>query len=132
MHKDIFFHGKLIAQFYDLNSVKDISFPTPDESSLQFGYGTINHDKSLLPHIHKEVERIIQNTAEFLYVINGKMKIEILYDKENIVEVIELKNNQGLLQFHGGHRINISEGTKYFEIKQGPYLGKNLDKEIIK
>ena len=37
-----------------------------------------------------------------------------------------------LLQFIGGHKIEIAPGTKYFEIKQGPYYGRDFDKYDVK
>ena len=37
-----------------------------------------------------------------------------------------------LLQFIGGHKIEIKSGTKYFEIKQGPYYGRDFDKFNVK
>ena len=39
--------------------------------------------------------------------------------------------NMALLQLTGGHAFKILPGTKYFEIKQGPYLGKHADKEVF-
>jgi hypothetical protein len=128
MVHDIISGGQLIGQLYDMNDIKGISFPTPDHTTFQFGYGVIESDKNLVPHIHKQVERIINTTSEFLYVISGKMTISIYDEKEKIVEKIVLRKNMGLMQFIGGHDIQIGHDTKYFEIKQGPYLGKNIDK----
>ena len=131
MVRDIVSDHKLIGQLYDMNAVEGVSFPTPDYATFQFGYGVINSDKKLVPHIHKQVERIIHTTSEFLYVISGEMTISIYDEKEKIVDNIVLRENMGLMQFIGGHDIQIKRDTRYFEIKQGPYLGKNVDKYIL-
>lgn len=124
--------NKTIAHLYDLNLFEDSSFPTPPEMELQFGYGFIKESKILDMHIHKKVRRQTINTSEFLFVISGKMKVEILAEDKTSVKRVELTNNQCLLQFIGGHKISFEANTKYFEIKQGPYLGRDKDKLIIK
>ena len=101
MIKDIFFNKILIGQVYDLNLAKGVNFPTLDEQEFQFGFGVADEDKILTPHIHKRVERVIQTTSEFLYVVNGLMTI-------------------------------LKKDTKYFEIKQGPYYGRDFDKYELK
>jgi len=128
MVKDIVFNNILIGQVYDLNLAKGVNFPTSDEQVFQFGFGVINDDKVLAPHIHKRVERVVQTTSEFLYVVEGLMTIEIYSEDAAHVQTISLSNNQGLLQHFGGHKIALKKGTKYFEIKQGPYYGHDFDK----
>jgi hypothetical protein len=132
MVKDIFFNNVLIGQVYDLNLAKGVNFPTSDEQEFQFGFGVIDEDKTLVPHIHKRVERIVQTTSEFLYVVNGLMTIEIYSEDETHVQTISLSDNQALLQHFGGHKITLQKGTKYFEIKQGPYYGHDFDKYELK
>ena len=128
MFRDIFFQKLIIGQFYDLNSASGINFPTPIDSDFQFGYAIVDQNKTLTPHIHKRVERRINTTSEFLYVVDGEMIIEIYSEDETYIETVILKKNQALLQFIGGHKISMKKGTKYFELKQGPYFGKDFDK----
>ena len=59
------------------------------------------------------------------------MIIEILSEDSTFIKKIELTDSQALLQFIGGHKISFDAGTKYFEIKQGPYLGRDADKFFI-
>ena len=131
MVKDIIHNNTLIGQVYDLNLAKGVSFPTSNEHAFQFGFGLIDEDKVLVPHIHKRVERTVQTTSEFLYVINGLMTIEIYSEDEEHVETVTLNDNQALLQHVGGHKISFQKGTRYFEIKQGPYYGRKFDKYNI-
>jgi hypothetical protein len=132
MVKDIFFNNMLIGQVYDLNLAKGVNFPTSNEQEFQFGFGVIDEDKTLVPHIHKRVERVVQTTSEFLYVVNGLMTIEIYSEDATHVKTISLSDNQALLQHFGGHKITLKKGTKYFEIKQGPYYGHDFDKYELK
>jgi len=132
MVKDIIHNNILIGQVYDLNLIKGVSFPTSSEHAFQFGFGLIDEDKTLVPHIHKRVERTVQTTSEFLYVVNGLMTIEIYSEDEEHVQTISLGDNQALLQHFGGHKITLQKGTKYFEIKQGPYYGHDFDKYELK
>jgi hypothetical protein len=54
--------------------------------------------------------------------------VDILDNEAKIIETVDLKDNMGLLQFFGGHAIRVKKGTKYFELKQGPYKGRDFDK----
>lgn len=128
MIKDIYYDNILVGQFYDLNYESGIQFPTSVECGFQFGFGTVKQDKIVTPHIHKRVKRVLNTTSEFLYVINGEMIIDLYNEEETYVETIVLRNNQALLQHFGGHKISLKKGTKYFELKQGPYLGRDFDK----
>ena len=106
-------------------------FPTPENCELQFGIGVINEEKIFKPHIHKDTKRVIYNTSEFIYVIDGEMLIEILAPNEDLVLTLKIKKNEGFLQFYGGNKIVASKNTRYFEIKQGPYNGQDFDKRLI-
>ena len=122
-HKDI-----LVCQFFDLNLANDGCFPTSAECQFQFGYGVVKQDTDIVAHMHKRVERVINSTPEFLYVVVGEMTVDIYDEEEEYIETTVLSCNQALLQYVGGHKIAIRKGTKYFEIKQGPYFGRGTDK----
>lgn len=132
MVKELFSNGNLIGQVYEMNTMEGVNFPTAAEATFQFGFGEISEDKVLIPHIHKRVKREIETTSEFLYVIHGEMIIDVLDEEEKFVQKVILKDNMALLQFIGGHKIEIKSGTKYFEIKQGPYYGRDFDKFNVK
>lgn len=132
MYFDIVDQGKIIAQVYNMNELNGVEFPTPSDVTFQFGYGRIEEDKSLIPHIHKRVKREIDTTSEFLYVISGEMIIYLLGEDEKFIQKIVLTANMGFLQFSGGHKIEFKSGTNYFEIKQGPYYGRDFDKFNVK
>tara|TARA_X000001036_G_scaffold398591_1_gene401603 strand:+ start:8110 stop:8526 length:417 start_codon:yes stop_codon:yes gene_type:complete len=129
--QNIFYQTSLIAQKFKINEVSESIFPTPNTCEFQFGVGVVKETKFFKPHIHKNAKRNISNTSEFIYVVNGKMTIEILSPSEEFVETVTINENEGFLQFFGGHKIVASENTRYFEIKQGPYNGQDFDKRLI-
>jgi hypothetical protein len=132
MHRDIIVNNLLLGQLYDLNNIDGVNFPSPKEMPFQFGYGKILSKKVLVPHIHKRVLREINSTSEFLFVLSGELIVDIYNENEEFVEEISITQNMGLLQFFGGHKITIKANTVYFELKQGPYFGRDFDKYEIK
>ena len=124
-------NGDLLAQVYDMSKMTRTTFPTPEECTMQFGFGLIPEDKTLECHIHKRASRTIDKTAEFLYVMEGEMIVQVLSESEQVLETITLTDNMALMQFYGGHEISLKSETRYFELKQGPYKGRDFDKYIL-
>ena len=128
---EIFFKKELIGIFVDMDDFEESCFPTPDDQSLQLGLWFIKDKKVYEKHIHKQLTRTIENTSEFIYVLKGKVIIK-LYSSNNIfIKSIILEPNQAFLQFLGGHEIIADSNTKFFEIKQGPYMGRDADKFMV-
>jgi len=132
MYRDLIVNDILIGQIYDMNLIEGVAFPTPSDATFQFGFGEIISDKVLVPHIHKRVKREIETTSEFLYVISGEMIVDVFDEEEKFIEKVVLTDNMALLQFIGGHKVELKSKTKYFEIKQGPYYGRDFDKYEMK
>ena len=120
--------NELVAHIYDLNDIKENIFPTPANKAFQFGCSFEKNDRTIKTHIHKKNKRIINSTTEFIYVIKGSMFLKIYDENEIFLKEITLNENMALLQFCGGHSILIKKNTKYFELKQGPYKGRDYDK----
>ncbi|MDG1707561.1 MAG: hypothetical protein P8H03_02310 [Emcibacteraceae bacterium] len=121
--------GKVLVQIYDLNNIETTSFPTPENWSMQFGVGCAEtNDKVFIPHVHKDASRKLQNTGEFIYVTKGRMEIFFLDQKGSKLKKVSLSKGMAFLQMEGGHAIKAIAGSNYFELKQGPYLGRNIDK----
>ena len=129
--QNFFYKKKLIAQKFNFTDIVETTFPTPPQCEFQLGIGIINDSKIFETHIHKKVDRKIKNTSEFIYVVVGKMTIEILANDQIHVKTVKIKKNEGFLQFFGGHKIKAISQTRYFEIRQGPYFGREIDKYIL-
>lgn len=123
--------GVLVAQIFNLDEPGPVIFPTPDEREMQCGFGEVAEDHYIKPHVHNIVERQTQNTSEFIYVIAGKIDLVFLDPEGEHIGAATISPGQGVLQYVGGHKITITAGTRYFELKQGPYFGHVKDKTVL-
>lgn len=96
----------------------------------QVGTWVYDKNKQLAAHQHNEVARSVLWTQEILFIKNGKLKAEI-YDlnQKKIGEIIASEGDiLALLQ--GGHGYQIlSDDTQVLEVKNGPYLGPEIDRK---
>jgi len=83
------------------------------------------------PHKHRAFERMIKITQEVLFIKNGKILVDFYNEKsEKIAERI-LNGGDVVFFIGGGHGIKVLEESEIFEVKQGPYINKETDKEFI-
>lgn len=106
-------------------------FFTPDEYPLQMGIMVHEAGSSIKPHMHKSVEKIIKQTQEMLRIDFGRVDIDFYSEAGDKFETITLEAGDTILFVSGGHGFRFQEKTKMTEIKQGPYGGVNVDKEIL-
>ena len=104
----------------------------PPEEFLQAASFKLPKDKMFRPHKHisKHVEHDI--TQESWIVIKGKIEA-ILYDLDDtILEKVILRQGSCSITFRGGHNYRcLEDNTLVYEIKDGPYLGQERDKEFL-
>ena len=94
-----------------------------------WGYGT---GKNLLAHSHNEVARIVSWTQEVLYVRAGRVLAEVYDPDDHKVAELEAGAGDLLVLLRGGHGYRILEdGTQVLEIKNGPYLGADVDRRRL-
>ncbi len=120
----------MIAQVFNFSISGPVIFPTPESAEMQCGFGEVLVEKNIPPHVHNINKRNTKNTSEFIFVLEGRMDITVLDCSGVVIDQVSILPQNGFLQFVGGHKIKIIKGTKYFELKQGPYLGQSLDKTI--
>lgn len=123
--------NEVVAHVYDLNVVDAKSFPTPHEFPMQFGVGYCPQEWTSPAHIHKQVMRRVEGTAEFIFLLSGKLDVVFFDQRELEIGRETLSAQMALLQLTGGHELTFAAGTRYFEIKQGPYSGFENDKYRI-
>jgi hypothetical protein len=121
----------LIALVIDFARLDSHHFFTPASAEFQLGFGCVDKGYSFDPHIHKTAPRSISNTSEFIYVLSGRLSIQLYDVMENKLDNIRVAPGCAVLQFFGGHAISADKNTRYFEIKQGPYVNKDFDKYLI-
>jgi len=118
----------IFVQIYNLAEAQETTFATPSSFTFQVGFAANKDAKVYQPHIHTNVERVIKGTAEFIFLVQGFMDVVFLDELANRCATVTLRPQMAFLQIRGGHAITTHSNTKFFELKQGPYLGRDLDK----
>jgi len=109
-----------------------LRFFSPEGDFQQVGTWGYGQGKTLLAHSHNEVARQVPWTQEVLYIRAGRVRAEV-FDAQDF-KVAELSAGAGdiLVLLRGGHGYEILEdGTQVLEIKNGPYLGADVDRRRL-
>jgi uncharacterized protein YjlB len=102
-----------------------IAFFTPNDFSQQLAYMNHQQGKIIQPHVHNIVKREVLYTKEVLVIKKGKVRTDIYTDDQEYVCSRILESGDIILLAAGGHGFEMLEDTEMFEVKQGPYAGKN-------
>ena len=124
--------GKILAiivrgGFYKLGC----TFVSPNEFPFQLGIHVRKAKEHIKPHRHipfKKLEDI--PVQEYLYIESGSVEVGF-YDNNKKFGTTVLKGRDMVL-FNCAHEVTFLEDTKLIEIKQGPYRGKDVEKEYFK
>ncbi|MCM8765848.1 MAG: hypothetical protein NC920_03275 [Candidatus Omnitrophica bacterium] len=107
------------------------NFVTAQENPLQLGIFKYNPGEIIRPHNHRRINRHIKTTQEILYIVRGKVKVDLFFKNKRIVSKI-LKEGDTILLANGGHGFKFLSDTEILEVKQGPYIDKGTDKRYLK
>lgn len=109
-----------------------LNFFSQDDDFIQVGVWGYGAGKELKAHIHNEVKREVLWTQEVLFVRKGKLRANIFDTTENKVAELEVNAGDVIILLRGGHGYDILEdGTQVLEIKNGPYVGPDMDRRRI-
>lgn len=128
--QEVKMHGRVIARHIKQADIKEgLNFFSGDDEFIQVGAWKYDSDKKLQSHIHNKVERTIDRTNEVLYVVSGALEATIYALDETIVDsfVVEAGDLLVLMECGHGYRI-LKDGTNVIEIKNGPYMGAEVDR----
>ena len=110
-----------------------LSFYSEDEDYIQVGTWGYDSPKELLAHTHNEVHRDVAWTQEVIFIKNGSIRAEIYDLSNNKVKDIVCKTGDMIILLRGAHGYHILEdGTQVLEVKNGPYVGAELDRVRLK
>jgi hypothetical protein len=128
--KEITKDGRALARHITAEDLAGgLSFFSKDQDPIQLGAWNYGAGVELKRHIHNEVARTILRTQEVLVVLNGSVEA-VIYDLDG-TEVAKLivKSGEVLVLLDSGHGYRILEdGTRVIEVKNGPYLGAEIDR----
>jgi len=113
---------KLLAIILKPSEIKDQKFfATDHDTELQLASFQLDVGEEIIRHYHPKQERSISLTSEVIIVTEGKIEVEIYDNNLELNSIHEIKNNEIIALFNGGHQIRMLEKSKFIEVKQGPY-----------
>lgn len=89
------------------------------------------HPDRYAAHKHKLQTRETIGTAEAWVVISGKVSVTIYDNFSNHIDTAVLYPGDVFIAFAGGHGYTVFPGARVVELKNGPYNGREADKEMI-
>ncbi len=111
---------------------KGLSFYSEDRDFVQVGTWRYDKGTRLQPHIHNELGREALRTQEMIFVRSGRVAAHIFSEEGDFIGKVELSPGDTLILLRGGHGYEILEDdTHVLEVKNGPYLGAEIDRRRI-
>jgi len=107
-----------------------LNFITPNEFPFQLGLHNRPAGTHIPPHKHKPFKELRNlPVQEFFFIENGRIEFSIYKDHEIAKRVTLTKGDMILLNCP--HEMKFLEDSKTAELKQGPYRGKDAEKEYF-
>ena len=125
--------GKVYAIYNNFASIeKGVKWYSEDFDAMQVASMSYDKGKVVKPHIHKLRPRSLNYTQECVILIKGKIEFSF-YDQNKIfLDKITLNPGDVVIIFGGYHGMEVLEdNSAYFEIKNGPFTGNEVDKEFM-
>jgi hypothetical protein len=131
--RDIVKDGILFARhIIPGNFRQGLAFYSNDEEFLQVGTWRYNSGQQLRAHTHNIVSREVNRTHEVVVVLQGTMAARLFDEQQNYLETVTVQKGELLILMNGGHDYTILEDdTRILEIKNGPFLGRDIDKTLF-
>jgi hypothetical protein len=112
--------------------VEKTTFFSPPVSSFQFGL--LAHQAGFVepPHYHKPFTRQITDLQQMFVVQRGVVTVQLYSDDGDLLREIILRAGDAIVLIHGVHAIRVLEDMQCISVKQGPFLGSEKDKVIVR
>jgi hypothetical protein len=106
-------------------------FSSPGSS---FQFGLLAHKTGFIeePHIHHPVTRTITDLQQMFIVQKGIVAVMLYSDDGMLLREITMHLGDAIVLIHGAHAIRVIEDMQCISVKQGPFLGTEKDKIILK
>jgi hypothetical protein len=125
-------HGTKYAEIIWADvAVEHTTFFSPAESSFQFGL--LAHRAGYVedPHYHKAVQRSIEDLQQMFVVQRGVVDVMLYTDEGELFRTVRLGAGDAIVLIHGVHAIEVIEDFQALSVKQGPFLGDEVDKVAV-
>ncbi len=111
---------------------KGLNFVTSEEDYQQVGIWGYDEGQGLAPHVHLNEPREVLHTQEVVYVREGSIRVDIYTTGREFLKSVELGEGDTIILLNGGHGYEVlRDNTKVLEVKNGPYVGAERDRERI-
>jgi 5-deoxy-D-glucuronate isomerase len=112
--------------------VEQTEFFSPPESSFQFGLLAHEAGYQEEPHYHKAVPRKIEDLQQMFVMQRGVVDIQLYDDDGSLFKEVRLNPGDAIVLIHGTHALSVVEDFQALSVKQGPFLGDEEDKVLVK
>ena len=107
-------------------------FISPPDSSFQFGLLAHPAGYTETPHYHKSARRVIEDLQQMFVVQRGVVAVQLFADSGVLLREVVLHAGDAIVLIHGVHAIRVIEDAQCLSVKQGPFLGDEQDKVVVK
>lgn len=121
--------GNILAEvLWNSASVGSTKFYSQDNSELQLGL--MSHKAGFIEsaHYHPELDRARCATQQAFVVLQGRVLVDFFNPDGSVIKTYQLGFGDSILIKDGIHRIRVEEDSRCITIKQGPFLGPDVDK----
>jgi len=112
--------------------VEKTRFFSPPESSFQFGLLAHAAGYKEDPHYHKPFSRVVNDLQQMFVVQRGVVAVELYDDDGRLLRDLVMRQGDAIVLIHGTHAIRVIEDMQCISVKQGPFLGDENDKVLVK
>jgi hypothetical protein len=113
-------------------SVEKTKFFSPADSSFQFGLLAHHAGYQEAPHYHHPATRTISDLQQMFVVQRGVVGIQFFDTSGAMLREVILRQGDAINLIHGAHAVHVIEDLQCVSVKQGPFLGDEMDKIEIK
>lgn len=107
------------------------AFFTDPSAPQQVARLTFARGHVVAPHRHRRRALLLTRTTEVLVIEEGKARIDLFARDGRALATRVLQAGDLAVLLDGGHGLTMLERTVILEIKQGPYRGREFDKETL-
>ena len=111
--------------------VESSTFFSPAESSFQFGLLAHEAGYQEDPHYHKALPRQIDDLQQMFVMQRGVVDVQLFTDDRRLFREIRLTAGDAIVLIHGIHAIRVVEDFQALTVKQGPFIGDEVDKVVV-
>jgi len=113
-------------------SASESRFFSPADYSQQFGFLVHGQGHVIPAHFHKKIQREIFLTQEVLLIKKGEIQVNLYSNEQEFLARRSLRAGDIIFLCSGGHGFTMLQDSEIVEVKQGPYSGRDSDKENFK